>query len=84
MSNASPPRWKTSVLVWLGIYPALTLVLWLVGPTIRDWPLPVRTLLMTAVLVPLMVYVLLPGLNRLLAPWTRPGVGSDPRPPEGS
>jgi antibiotic biosynthesis monooxygenase (ABM) superfamily enzyme len=26
---------------------------------------------MTAVLVPLMVYVLLPILNRLLAPWMR-------------
>lgn len=80
MSNSPPPRWKTSVLIWLGIYPALTLVLWLAGPTIQDWPLPVRTLVMTAVLVPLMVYALLPALNRLLAPWIRPTVGSDSDP----
>jgi antibiotic biosynthesis monooxygenase (ABM) superfamily enzyme len=84
VSNASPPRWKSSVLVWLGIYPALTLVLWLVGPMIKTWPLPVRTFVLTAVLVPLMVYVLLPGLNRLLAPWIRPRVGSDSGPTEGS
>ena len=84
MSNATPPRWKTTILIWLGIFPALTLVLWLVGPPIQDWPLPVRTLVLTVVLVPLMVYVLLPGLNRLLATWLRPRVGSDIGPPEGS
>jgi antibiotic biosynthesis monooxygenase (ABM) superfamily enzyme len=51
---------------------------------IQTWPLPVRTFVLTAVLVPLMVYVLLPGLNRLLAPWIRPRVGSDSGPTEGS
>jgi antibiotic biosynthesis monooxygenase (ABM) superfamily enzyme len=76
VANVPPPRWKTSVLIWLGIYPALTLVIWLVGPSIQDWPLPVRTLVMTAVLVPLMVYVLLPILNRLLATWIRPKIDS--------
>jgi uncharacterized protein len=64
-----PPRWKTAVVVWLAIYPALTLVLWLAGPTIRDWPVALRTLALTICLVPLMVYVLLPVLQRLLAPW---------------
>jgi antibiotic biosynthesis monooxygenase (ABM) superfamily enzyme len=68
---AAPPRWKTAVLVWLAIYPSLTVILWLVGPAIRDWPVALRTLLLTIVLVPLMVYVLLPALHRLLGPWAR-------------
>jgi antibiotic biosynthesis monooxygenase (ABM) superfamily enzyme len=58
-------------MVWLAIYPALTLILWLVGPAIRDWPVALRTLALTAVLVPLMVYVLIPVIQRLLAPWLR-------------
>jgi antibiotic biosynthesis monooxygenase (ABM) superfamily enzyme len=58
-------------MVWLAIYPALTLVLWLAGPTIRDWPVALRTLALTLVLVPLMVYVLIPALQRLLGPWLR-------------
>jgi antibiotic biosynthesis monooxygenase (ABM) superfamily enzyme len=66
-----PPRWKTAVVVWLAIYPVLTLVLWLAGPAIRDWPVALRTLALTVVIVPLMVYVLIPGLQRLFAPWLR-------------
>ena len=65
-------RWKTAVLIWLAIYPSITLLLWLAGPEIGSWPLPVRTLALTAVLVPWMVFVLIPALQRLLAPWLRP------------
>jgi antibiotic biosynthesis monooxygenase (ABM) superfamily enzyme len=72
-----PPRWKMAVVVWLAIYPLLTLILWLVGPSIRDWPVALRTLALTAVLVPVMVYVLIPTIQRILAPWLR-------RPPNGS
>ena len=68
-----PPRWKMMIVVWLAIYPVLTLVLWLVGPTIRDWPVALRTLALTVLIVPLMVYVLIPGIQRLLAPWLRSG-----------
>jgi antibiotic biosynthesis monooxygenase (ABM) superfamily enzyme len=64
-----PPRWKTAVLVWLAIYPTITLVLWLAGPRMADWPLALRTLAITAVVVPLMVYLLMPAFQRLLRPW---------------
>jgi uncharacterized protein len=70
-----PPRWETALLVWLAIYPAITLVLWLVGPKIQSWPLAVRTLAITAVVVPVMVFVLIPLLQRLLAPWLRRPAG---------
>jgi antibiotic biosynthesis monooxygenase (ABM) superfamily enzyme len=65
----APPRWKTAVVVWLAIYPTLTLVLALIGPAIQSWPLALRTLATTVVLVPLMVYVLIPTIQRLLARW---------------
>ena len=36
---------------------------------IVEWPLPLRTLLITAFVVPLMTFVLIPTLSRLLAGW---------------
>jgi antibiotic biosynthesis monooxygenase (ABM) superfamily enzyme len=71
--QAMPPRWKTAVLIWLAIYPSITFLLWLAGSRIASWPLPLRTLAITAVLVPVMVFVLIPAIQRLLAPWLRPG-----------
>jgi uncharacterized protein len=69
--RAMPPRWKTAVVVWLAIYPSITLILWLVGPKMQTWPLAVRTLVITLGVVPAMVYVLVPAFQRLLAPWLR-------------
>ena len=66
------PRWKTAIVVWLAIYPTITLVLWLAGPSLASWPLTLRTLAITAVVVPLMVYLLMPAFQRLLRPWLRP------------
>jgi antibiotic biosynthesis monooxygenase (ABM) superfamily enzyme len=66
---AQPPRHRQALVVWLAIYPTITLLLELGGPVINDWPLPVRTLALTAVAVPLMVFVLLPALQRALRRW---------------
>ena len=68
----APPRWKSAIVVWLAIYPSLTFLLWLAGPTIAHWPLELRTLAATAVLVPWMVFFMIPFLQRLLASWLRP------------
>ena len=66
-----PPRHRMAVIVWLAIYPTITLLLALGGSAIAEWPLPLRTLALTLVAVPLMVFVLLPRLQRLLAPWLK-------------
>jgi uncharacterized protein len=69
----APPRWKFAIVVWLAIYPSLTFLLWLAGPTISHWPLGIRTLAATAILVPWMVCFMIPFIQRLFAPWLRPG-----------
>ena len=66
---APPPRHRMAVIVWLAIYPTITLLLALGGSAIAEWPLPVRTLALTLIAVPLMVFVLLPRLQKLLSPW---------------
>jgi antibiotic biosynthesis monooxygenase (ABM) superfamily enzyme len=64
-----PPRHRMALIVWLAIYPTITLLLALGGGLIATWPLPLRTLGLTAVAVPLMVFVLLPRLQKTLRPW---------------
>ncbi|HJT64575.1 MAG TPA: hypothetical protein VJ839_07395, partial [Candidatus Limnocylindria bacterium] len=50
---ARPPRYKQAVITWLAVYPALTLTLAVLGPFMETWPLPLRTFLVTVLLVPL-------------------------------
>lgn len=64
-----PPKWKFALMVWLAIYPAITLMQWLIGDVLVQLPIPIRTLVITGILVPLMVFVLLPLLRRLLGSW---------------
>ncbi|WP_353168459.1 hypothetical protein [Flavobacterium sp.] len=64
-----PPKWKFAIVVWLAIYPTITLVSYIIGDAIKSWPLPLKTLLMTGILVPLMVFILLPFLRKLLGNW---------------
>lgn len=64
-----PPKWKFALMVWIAIYPSITLVQFLIGKQIINLPLPLRTLIMTGILVPLMVYVLLPFLGKVLGKW---------------
>ena len=67
-----PPRYKTSIVIWLAIYPLVTLAQLLLGPWLNRFPLPVATLILTFLLVPLMTYVMIPLLERLLERWLKP------------
>lgn len=65
----SPPKYKMAVVIWLTIYPAITVVLFLLGPALSHLPLPLRTLVLTLIVVPLMVFVLLPRMMKLFGNW---------------
>lgn len=64
-----PSKWKFALMVWIAIYPSITVVQLTIGNQIVSLPLPLRTLIMTGILVPLMVYVLLPFLRKILGNW---------------
>ena len=61
------PRLRQALLTWLAIWPAITTLLLLGEPLLSPLPLPLRTLALTAVLVPLMTFVIMPRLNRWAA-----------------
>jgi antibiotic biosynthesis monooxygenase (ABM) superfamily enzyme len=64
-----PPKWKFALMVWIAIYPSITLLSYLIGDFIKNLPLAIRTLIMTGILVPLMVFILLPLLSKILKNW---------------
>ena len=65
------PKWKMAVMIWLGIYPLITFLVVLVFPYMiqHNWPIPLRTLAITLVAVPVMVYIIMPLLQKFLKNW---------------
>ena len=66
---SSPPRYKLAVVTWAGAYGVITLILWLLGPAIADWPLVLRTLLISVLMTGALTWVVLPALTRLSRAW---------------
>lgn len=64
-----PPRWKMLVVTLLSIYPLILVVQFSVVPLIDHWPLVLRTLVTSALLVCLMTYAVMPAMTRLFSPW---------------
>lgn len=76
MADQPPPRppkkWKMAVVVWLAIYPLITLVLAVFGDQLAKITfLPLRTFVITLVLVPIMVYYLMPQVQKVLSNWLK-------------
>lgn len=67
-----PPKWKMTVVSWLALYPAVTLVFVLFGNWLAQIPILLRTLLVTVVVMLLMTYVLMPRMTRWFAFWLFP------------
>ena len=55
-----------SLKIWMVIYPSITLFLYFLGQPLAALPLYMRTLLLTIVLVPWIVFVGLPFLNWII------------------
>jgi antibiotic biosynthesis monooxygenase (ABM) superfamily enzyme len=60
-----------SLKIWVVIYPALTLFLYLFKEPLSVMPIYVRTLLMTISLVPLIVFVGVPFVDSILNYFSR-------------
>jgi uncharacterized protein len=73
MSNPTaqqkPPRHKLAVLTWAGAYSVITLILYLFGPAMAGWPLMLRTLLISVLMVTTLTWIVLPALTRLFRAW---------------
>ena len=64
-----PPRYKQALITWIGVYPTLTVTLAVLGPTMQSWPLPLRALLVSVVMVIALTWLILPLLMSVFGSW---------------
>ncbi|PNE40152.1 MULTISPECIES: hypothetical protein [Streptomyces] len=70
-SAAAPSIHRRALITWLAVYPTITLVLGLLGPITAHLPLLLRTLILTAIVVPIAAYALVPALMKANAALAR-------------
>jgi uncharacterized protein len=76
---AAPLRFRLALLSWAGAYGVITLILGLLGPTMAGWPLVLRTLLISVLMVTALTWIVLPALTRLFRAWL---LAATPAPPQ--
>lgn len=64
-----PAKWKTAILIWLAIYPSINLLFFFMEEQLIAMHPLLRTLVLTGILVPLMVFILLPFLQKVFRTW---------------
>ena len=77
--TAPPPPYKMALVTWITIFPLITAIVAVTGPVLKGLPLAVRLGITTALTVPLMTWVAMPRVTRLLRRWLYPGLASAPR-----
>jgi antibiotic biosynthesis monooxygenase (ABM) superfamily enzyme len=68
---AAPSVHRRALITWLAVYPTITVALGLLGPATAHLPLLLRTLILTAIVVPIAAYVLVPLLMKANAALSR-------------
>ncbi|MBO9729419.1 MAG: hypothetical protein J7623_12355 [Chitinophaga sp.] len=56
-------------IIWLAIFPLITITFYLFGDLLMLLPLVARTFLLTIIIVPTVFYIIVPFYTRLLANW---------------
>jgi antibiotic biosynthesis monooxygenase (ABM) superfamily enzyme len=69
-SGRSP--YKVALLTWAGAYAVITAILATLGPTLASWPLVLRTLALSVLMVIALTWPIMPAHTRLFHPWLAP------------
>jgi antibiotic biosynthesis monooxygenase (ABM) superfamily enzyme len=69
MSHPVPPPTKhqLALMIWLAVFPTLTVLNLLLGDSLADVPPVVRTFVLATVAVPIVIYGAMPRLHRIRA-----------------
>ena len=68
-----PPRWKQMISIFIVFYPLSLATNWVISGFAADWALPLRVLLLVVIVSPIMTYLALPFVTRILRPWLLKG-----------
>jgi antibiotic biosynthesis monooxygenase (ABM) superfamily enzyme len=65
-SNAGPPtKHQLALMIWLAVFPTLTVLNLVLGDWLRTLSPVVRTFVLATIAVPIVIYGLMPQLHRL-------------------
>jgi uncharacterized protein len=67
-----PPRYKMAVVTLLAIFPLIHIVNFAIAPLFQSLPSLLSSLILTAIIVLLMTYVVMPRMTRLFTRWLYP------------
>jgi len=65
---------KRAFLIWLAIYPLITILFLLLGDYLITYPAPIRSLVLTVIAVPTVVYIIMPAYERWFDKWLNNGM----------
>jgi len=64
-------RGRLAFLLWTAAWPTVTVVLSALQPAMKGLPIYVQTLIISAILVPVMTFVVTPAIHRWFGQWIR-------------
>jgi antibiotic biosynthesis monooxygenase (ABM) superfamily enzyme len=64
-----PAKHKMAILIWITIYPTINILFLVLGTPLEAYSMYIKTLVMTLILVPAMVYLFLPFLTKTFQNW---------------
>lgn len=62
---AQPSRHELALMIWLAVFPTLTVINLTLGPWLSDRGPVLRTFVLATIAVPIVIYGLMPRLHRL-------------------
>jgi antibiotic biosynthesis monooxygenase (ABM) superfamily enzyme len=60
-----PPKHQLALMIWLAVFPTLTVLQLLLRGLLAEAPMILRTLVLATIAVPIVIYGLMPALQRL-------------------
>lgn len=75
-AGAAPPTWKLMLVKWMGLFPPLLLVAYLLQ-YLEVEPLWWKLVLETSIIVPLLNYVIAPLMDSVFSRWLYAGVDKE-------
>jgi antibiotic biosynthesis monooxygenase (ABM) superfamily enzyme len=72
------PQWKMAVVTFVGVDVVTTLLFWIIGPAIQNWPFLIRNSAFNVVVVVCLTWLAMPLLTRIFNGWLQPKHGKNP------
>lgn len=68
-ASMHPPRTRMATITWLGIFPTVSIYLFVLGPWLQQLPFLGRTAILTILIVITMTWLVMPNLTKWFRPW---------------